>query len=259
MQNGRGQRAHARVVRARPGEERARLWDSKLPGFGVTVGRRRSRSSSSAASRARDAEARDARPLGAEQAARAGCRASADRTMTVQMARGGGDQGAGQMRGGADPRGEEAPAAREEARARRGPDPGRSDRPAPGLLGKRRREPAHARAHSYETDATSADWKRSTRRLVAQITRTDCRERHDRITRDAGPYAANRVMRHLRAVYNTCLKEHDLPGEPDDRRALEQGAAAPGADPVGEAARVVGGRDEAEVVGAARLPAVRRC
>jgi integrase len=34
------------------------------------------------------------------------------------------------------------------------------------------------------------------------------------ITTTAGPYVANRVMRHLRAVWNTALKENDLPANP---------------------------------------------
>jgi integrase len=52
-------------------------------------------------------------------------------------------------------------------------------------------------------------------RMLHEITRQECRELHDAITADNGPYAANRVMRHLRALWNTALKECDLPGEPD--------------------------------------------
>jgi integrase len=55
------------------------------------------------------------------------------------------------------------------------------------------------------------DW--SARRL-ADITRTECRALHERLTDTSGPYLANRLMRYVRAVYNTALKEHDLPVNP---------------------------------------------
>lgn len=55
-----------------------------------------------------------------------------------------------------------------------------------------------------------ADWLN---RPLAQITRGDCAARHNRITR-RGPQTADRVMRHLRAIYNTALKRVDLPTNP---------------------------------------------
>lgn len=48
-------------------------------------------------------------------------------------------------------------------------------------------------------------------RPLAELSRQEVRRRHERITQNAGPYAANRAMRCLRAIYNTCLREHDLP------------------------------------------------
>jgi integrase len=53
-----------------------------------------------------------------------------------------------------------------------------------------------------------------TTRRLADISRTDCRALHERMTDASGPYLANRVMRYVRAVYNTALKEHDLPVNP---------------------------------------------
>ena len=53
-----------------------------------------------------------------------------------------------------------------------------------------------------------SDW---TARLLADIARTDARERHELLTKRSGPYVANRCMRHLRAVWNTAEREHDLP------------------------------------------------
>lgn len=63
----------------------------------------------------------------------------------------------------------------------------------------------------YETRRYLADWLG---RPLAEISKTDCRKRHERITRDAGPYAANRALRSLRAIYNTAVREHDLPLPP---------------------------------------------
>jgi hypothetical protein len=38
--------------------------------------------------------------------------------------------------------------------------------------------------------------------------------RIEKLSKDHGPYLANRVMRHVRAAWNTALKEHDLPANP---------------------------------------------
>src|SRR6185312_3011493 len=43
---------------------------------------------------------------------------------------------------------------------------------------------------------------------------TECRELHAKLTKSAGPYVANRVLRHVRAAWNTAAKEHDLPVNP---------------------------------------------
>ncbi|HEU0029879.1 MAG TPA: integrase family protein [Kofleriaceae bacterium] len=48
-------------------------------------------------------------------------------------------------------------------------------------------------------------------RTLATITRTDVRERHEELTEQSGEYLANRVMRHLRAAWNTLAKEQELP------------------------------------------------
>ncbi len=51
-------------------------------------------------------------------------------------------------------------------------------------------------------------------RPLAEITRGNCEARHDRLTVTAGDQTADRVMRHLRAIYNTALKKVDLPTNP---------------------------------------------
>src|SRR5262249_55419568 len=47
-----------------------------------------------------------------------------------------------------------------------------------------------------------------------EIERSDCRALHQQLTSQSGPYLANRVIRHVRAVWNTALKEHDLLANP---------------------------------------------
>lgn len=61
-----------------------------------------------------------------------------------------------------------------------------------------------------EIERHMGDWLR---RPLHEITRQDCVARHNRITR-RGAQTADRVMRHLRAVYNTALKRVDLPTNP---------------------------------------------
>src|SRR4030095_10899690 len=62
-----------------------------------------------------------------------------------------------------------------------------------------------------ECDKHLSDWNA---RGLAAITRTECRQRHEHLSQASGTYLANRVMRHFRAVYNTMLKEYDLPANP---------------------------------------------
>lgn len=49
-------------------------------------------------------------------------------------------------------------------------------------------------------------------RPLAEITREECRRRHQRLTEHNGPVAANRALRHFRAIFNTAARVHDLPG-----------------------------------------------
>ena len=103
----------------------------------------------------------------------------------------------------------------------RGVDPnaeGRLRREGPTLrdaidlhVSKMRRDGSRPRSIEVvedETDKHLEDWMN---RPLASITRTDVRERHEELTEDSGVYLANRVMRHLRAAWNTLAKEQDLP------------------------------------------------
>lgn len=64
----------------------------------------------------------------------------------------------------------------------------------------------------YRLENYLADWLD---RPLAGITRSEVRERHNRIGKRNGPYMANGVFRHFRAVYNGALAQYDgLPSNP---------------------------------------------
>jgi integrase len=74
----------------------------------------------------------------------------------------------------------------------------------------------HASASSIATitrerDKYLAKWMD---RPLETIERSQCRALHEQLSKQHGPYLANRVMRHIRAAWNTALKEHDLPANP---------------------------------------------
>jgi integrase len=57
-----------------------------------------------------------------------------------------------------------------------------------------------------------ADWMQ---RPLASITRNECAQRHERITKSSGPHAANRALTQFRAVYNTASRRlEDMPPNP---------------------------------------------
>jgi len=192
-----------------PGLERAKHWDAKLTGFGVIIGRRRV---SFVTQRRVDGEQRLV-TLGhwAPSKLRAMDAGLRDRTLTVLQARGKAIEALGQMRSGEDPRGEAAPAAKAEREQAAGPTLAEAISLHLSGLAKKDASARSTELLRYETDRYLSDWKD---RRLSSLTRTDCRERHELVTRDNGEYAANRVMRHLRAVYNTALKEHELPANP---------------------------------------------
>ena len=57
--------------------------------------------------------------------------------------------------------------------------------------------------YRYLADQYLADWLK---KPLNSITRTDCRERHQKIGKENGPYAANSTFRVFRAAYNGALK-----------------------------------------------------
>ncbi len=78
-------------------------------------------------------------------------------------------------------------------------------------LAKMRKDESRPRsieAVKHETEKHLAKWLDHS---LASITRTAVRERHEQLTKKSGEYLANRVMRHLRAAWNTLAKEQELP------------------------------------------------
>ncbi len=215
---------------SRPDLARVQLWDQRLSGFGVVVGRS---PRSFVAAHLREGQARQAlrhaRALGAEQAhaADAGLR---DRTMTVAKARSAAINGSAPCAAARTP----------PPRSRPGPPSARRSRCTSIGYAARAAARAASTPSSARRRSTSPSW---TGRRLADITRTDCaRSLHERLTGSSGPYLANRLMRYVRAsLEHGRAQEHDLPVEPRDRGALEQGAPAPGADPVGEPPRLARG------------------
>lgn len=184
--------------------ERAKHWDRRTTGFGVIIGRRRV---SFVVQHRVEGEQRLV-TLGhwAPSKLRQFDASQRDRTLTVLQARDKAIIYLGQMRSGADPRGDDAPQAQ--------PASPTLATAAELHVSRMRKDGASPRGISTlegEVDRHLREWKG---RPLHLITRSECRQLHDDITAASGPYVANRVMRHLRAIWNTALKELDLPANP---------------------------------------------
>ena len=63
-----------------------------------------------------------------------------------------------------------------------------------------------------ESDRHLSDWLN---RPLSTVTRNECATRHERITENSGPYAANQALQQFRAVYNTANRRMEgLPPNP---------------------------------------------
>lgn len=181
------------------GAERARLFDSRLAGFGVTIGKRRT---SFVVQRRVDGESRTV-VLGHWGPPKA--RALAPDLLTVAKARDKASAALVGMRAGEHPHGDRAaspdgPTLAEAceqyiARLQRdGKRPTSIDTISREILGRN-----EERDGSY-----LRPWLD---RALSSITGRECRARHEEITVDNGPHVANRVMRQLRAIWNFIAKE----------------------------------------------------
>ena len=179
--------------------ERARLFDARLAGFGVTIGKRRT---SFVVQRRVDGESRTV-VLGHWGPPKA--RALAPDLLTVAKARDKASAALVGMRAGEHPNGERAASPdgptlaeaceRYIARLQR-------DGKRPTSIATVRRETL---GRNDERDGSYLrPWLD---RALSSITGRECRARHEEITVDNGPHVANRVMRQLRAIWNFIAKE----------------------------------------------------
>ena len=74
------------------------------------------------------------------------------------------------------------------------------------LGSNKRRAERTTSGYLYLADQYMADWLD---RPLADFTRKECRDRHQKVGVDHGHYAANSAFRVFRAVYNTALKVHE--------------------------------------------------
>ncbi|MBL9014860.1 MAG: integrase family protein [Myxococcales bacterium] len=171
------------------------VWDEEVPGFGVVVGRRLS--TFIANYRANGAKRR-------QVIGRRGELREDGTPWTVMAARQRAKEILGRVAGGLDPS--------LELRKRDG-GPTLSD--AFDLhVSRMRADRASASSIATitrERDKYLAKWMD---RPLETIERSECRALHEQMSKQHGPYLANRVMRHIRAAWNTALKEHDLPANP---------------------------------------------
>ena len=177
------------------GKAQVIVWDEEVPGFGVVVGRRLA--TFIANYRANGAKRR-------QVIGRRGEIREDGTAWTVTAARQRAKEILGRVAGGGDPS--------LELRKREG-GPTLSD--AFDLhVSRMRADRASASSIATitrERDKYLAKWMN---RPLETIERSQCRELHELMSKQHGPYLANRVMRHIRAAWNTALKEHDLPANP---------------------------------------------
>jgi integrase len=168
------------------------VWDTELVGFGVVVGRQ---------NRTFIAEGRVNGQKRRKAIGVAGRVRDDGSTWNVQLARTEAKKILGDMVAGVDPNAE-----------RRQHRDGPTLRDAIELhVRKMRKDESRPRSIAvFESESKMhlEDWLD---RPLATLTRTEVRERHEELTEESGEYLANRVMRHLRAAWNTLAKEQELP------------------------------------------------
>lgn len=204
-----------------PGVARVKLWDRRLTGFGIVIGRRHRTFVMRAYVRGQGESGRHQVTLGrwAPSKLRAADEMVRAQTMTVKQARDAALTQRGAMRSGEDPTG--AP-----GRDTSGPTFGEALAVHIDRLRRKGGQPRSIEVIERECAKHLGDWLE---RPLREITRTEARERHELLTqkhplrpdrddderpdrrRTGGGYLANRVMRHVRAIWNTAEREHDLP------------------------------------------------
>jgi integrase len=174
------------------GKSQVVVWDTELVGFGVVVGRQ---------NRTFIAEGRVNGQKRRKAIGIAGRMREDGTAWTVQLARTEARKILGDIAAGVDPN--------SERRLRR---EGPTLRDAIALhASKMRKEESRPRSITVFESESEMHLEGWLDRPLAAVTRTEVRERHEELTKDSGEYLANRVMRHLRAAWNTLAKEQELP------------------------------------------------
>lgn len=184
-----------------------RLWDSRVTGFGVIIGKKRI---TFCVQRRIKGEGQTTLTLGhwAPSKLRASDDALRAATLTVVQARDKASQWLGKMRGGDDPRGKQATATKAGS-----PTLAEACQLYVDQLRKAGKRPSSIASVEREIGDRGDDNRRGSYllawldRSLASISGKECRERHEEITTDNGPHVANRVMRQLRAIWNFIAKE----------------------------------------------------
>ena len=178
-----------------PGKAQLIVWDEELPGFGAVVGK--NTITFVANYWANGAKRR-------QVIGRRGAIREDNNPWTVTLARLRGREILGKVAGGGDPS--------SELRNRTsGPTLGDAFDLHVGRMKADEASPSSLATITRERDKYLQHW---IERPLRTIERADCRELHQQMTKQHGPYLANRVMRHVRAAWNTALKEHELPANP---------------------------------------------
>src|SRR5262245_45589528 len=178
-----------------PGEQQLVVWDDELPGFGVVVGKR----SITFVANYRANGVKRRQVIGKRGAFR-----DDGNPWTVTLARTRAREILGKVAGGGDP-------SFEIRNRESGPTLGDAFDLHVARMRADEASPSSLATITRERDKYLARW---IERPLRTIERADCRELHQQLTKQHGPYLANRVMRHVRAAWNTALKEHDLPANP---------------------------------------------
>lgn len=168
------------------------VWDTEVVGFGVVVGRQ---------NRTFIAEARVNGHKRRKAIGTAGRPREDGNTWNTKLARAEAKTILGVMAQGVDPNSE-----------RRNLREGPTLREAIALHASRmRKDESRPRSIDVFDSESKKHLEGWLDRPLASLTRTEVRERHEKLTEDSGEYLANRVMRHLRAAWNTLAKEQELP------------------------------------------------
>lgn len=195
------------LARLNPAAVGKRLWDSKVTGFGVIVGKKRI---TFCVQRRIKGEGQTTLSLGhwAPSKLRAADDSLRARTLTVVQARDKASQWLGKMRAGDNPRGVQAPETKAGS-----PTLAEACKLYIDHLLKTGKRPSSIASVEREIGDRGDDDRQGSYllawldRSLASISGKECRDRHEEITKNNGPHVANRVMRQLRAIWNFIAKE----------------------------------------------------